>query len=290
VSGARGRRAAALALACAGLALAASCGPRPTAPAPVTGGARGARYLGELLRREDAAAMADADVMLWARVRPGAFSGDTADAPPDGAGALTPLPALRADLLMGWPDALRLRFAPLFGVALDVAAWGDSVVAYAPGQRSGLALDAVRDSLGAAAPGRLLLRLWSAAWRPPEAAWRDAAPAGDLVLVRWVEAEDSVAVALDANGRPAWARLARPDGRGVRVTYERWELVSGVGWPMTLRVEGLDGSFTLTSRVDHLRFEPKRDDARLRLRLPPGAKRLDPARLGPLLEMMGGAR
>ncbi len=277
--------------ACAALALAAACAPRPVSVAPVTAGARGARYLDGLRKREDAAGMAAMTVMLWAKARPGALAADSSEAPPGApTGPLTALPAVPVDLLLGWPDALRLRVAPLFGVALDLAAWDDSLVAYAPGQRAGLALDARRDSLGLRAPGSLLVRLWSATWRPPPPAWQEAGGEGGLMRVRWSEGQDSLALAVDANGRPAWARVQRGDGRGVRVSYDRWEAAAGVDWPMLLRVESLDGSFTLTSRVDRVRFEAKRDSGRLALRLPAGTRPLDRARLGTLLDLMGGVR
>lgn len=276
-----------LAVAGAALALAVSCAPRPTLVVPLDGGARGARYLAGVLERERGAGLVEASVMLWARTRAGVPgpAGPVRDA-----SALRPLPAVQVDLRLGWPDAFRVRLAPVFGVALDVAVRGDSLVAFAPAQRSGLALDAVRDSLGVEAPGRLLVRLWSATWRPPPEAWTAAGWDGDLLLARWEESGDSLAVAVDGNGRPAWARMARPDGRGARATYGRWERVDGVAWPVLLRLDALDGSFMLTSRMDHLRLGARQDSSRFVLQLPAGTRRLELARLGLLLDVLGSAR
>ena len=261
------------------LALVAGCAPRPTTVAPVTGGARVERYLSQLSGREQNAAMVEGGATIWSR----AFAPcDTC--PP------RRLPALQAGFVLAWPDAFRLRVGSMFGTALDLGLAGDSITAYAPAQRWGVALDAVSDSLGLEQPGRPATRLVSAGWRPPQPVWAGGTWEGGLLVLRWSEAADSVALAVDEAGKPVWARLWRDARRGVAVGYERWEAVDGVPWPALLKVRTLGGTLDLTCRLERVTFRARPDRSRLAVRIPADAERLGLDRLRGLLGRVGGVQ
>lgn len=273
------RRILARGMAAVALALVAACAPRPTTIAPVTGGARVERYLSQLSRREQRAAMVEGAATVWPR----AFAlCDTC--PPHR------LPALQARIVLAWPDAFRLRVGSAFGTALDLSLAGDSITAYVPAQRWGVALDAVSDSLGLEQPGRLAARLLSAGWRPPPLAWAGGTWEGGLLVLHWSEAADSVALAVDEAGTPVWARLWREAQRGVVVHYERWASVDGVAWPATLQVRALGGAFDLTCRLEGVTFPARPDRSRLVVRIPGDAERLGLGQLRGLLERLGAPR
>jgi hypothetical protein len=257
----------------------AGCAPRPAKITPVTTGARAERYLSQLSRREQRAAMVEGVATIWTR----AFAlCDTC--PP------RRLPTLQAGFVLAWPDAFRLRVSSMFGTALDLALAGDSVMAYAPAQRWGVALDAGSDSLGLAQPGRFAARLVSGGWRPPQPAWADGAWEDGLLVLRWNEAADSVAMAVDEAGKPVWVRLWRDERRGVVVHYERWEAVDGVVWPALFRVQTLGGAFDLTCRLDRVTFSARPGRLRLAVRIPADAERLGLDRLRGVLERLGAPR
>ena len=261
------------------LGLVAGCVPRPVAIAPVTGGARVERYLSQLSRREQRAAMVEGAATIWPR---GFALCDTC--PP------RRLPAVQAVIVLAWPDGFRLRVGSAFGTALDLGLAGDSITAYVPAQRWGVALDAARDSLGLDQPGRLAARVVSAGWRPPVTAWPAGVLEGGLLVLRWNEAADSVAVAVDETGTPLWARLWRGPRRGVAVNYERWESADGVAWPALLEVRDLGEAFDLSCRLERLSFSARPDRSRLAVLIPGDAERLGLGRLRGLLERLGAPR
>ena len=261
------------------LALIAACAPRPTAIAPVTAGGRAERYLSQLSRREQRAAMVEGVATIWPRA---IARCDTCP--------LRRFPALQAGFVLAWPDAFRLRVSSMFGTALDLGLAGDSIMAYAPAQRWGVALDAVGDSLGLEQPGWLAARIVSGGWRPPQPAWTGGTWEGGLLVLRWSEAADSVALALGDAGTPVWARRWRDARRGMVVDYERWETVDGVVWPALFKVRTLGGAFDLACRLDRVTFPARPDRSRLAVRIPGDAERLGLDRLRGLLERVGAPR
>jgi len=261
------------------VALFAGCAPRPTAVVPVTEVARAARYLRQLARREERATMVEGAATVWLR----AFAACDTCAP-------RRLPAAQAGVALAWPDRMRLSVGSAFGTALDLGLAGDSLTAYAPPQGWAVALDATRDSLGLADPGALAVRALSAGWRPPGSAWDSGTREGGLLVLRWSEEGDSVALAVDESGIPVWARLGRDARRGVMTRYERWESTDGVAWPVAFQVRELGGAFELACRLDGLRFAPAPARPRLAVRIPPGADVLGRERLRDLLEHLGRGR
>jgi len=252
------------------LLLLAGCAPDRRPVAPLDPATREQRYRVGLAGRTARAVAVDAEVLLWAEAPAGSR-----------------LPGAEARLLLAAPDAFRLRVGSLFGTALDLAGRGDSLTAYVPSRRRGLALDAHRDSLGVGRPGGLAFRALTATWRPPEPAWGDARWADSLLRVSWVEEGDTLALAVGSHGLPSWASLRRPDGPGVRIDYEGWERGSGVAWPVRLTIHELDGAFRLSCKVSRVRFPGRPEDLRLSVAIPPDAVRLTLAELRRALERLG---
>ena len=197
------------------------------------------------------------------------------------------LPALEAGFVLAWPDTFRLRIGSMFGTALDLGLAGDSVTAYAPAQRWGVALDAGKDSLGLEGPGRLAVRLVSGVWRPPQPAWAGGTWEDGLLVLRWRDAADSVALAIDGSGTLVRARLWRDAQRGVAVDYERWEVADGTVWPALLRVRTPGGALDLSCRLERLTFPARPDRSRTTVHVPADAEWIGLDRLRGLLERLG---
>jgi hypothetical protein len=271
------RRSLLAALAGAAVLALASCAPRPTGVAPLDAGGRAALYRSRLAGREGRARMVVAEATLWPR---GPAPCDTC--PP------ARLPAVQADLLVLAPGSFRLRARSAFGIAVDLGLRGDSLTAYAPGLGLAAELDAVRDSFGPPAPGRLAARLVAAAWRPPAGAasrWRD----GSLELL-WREDADSLAVTVDEAGLPGAVRLWRGSSAGVRLRYARWETTDGVAWPVSWSAVGEGGGPGVECRVERVAFPERPEAARLEVRVPPGAERVGADELRRLLGALGEPR
>jgi hypothetical protein len=255
----------------------ASCAPRPAGPPPLDAGGRLARFRAELAAREQRARMATGEATLWPR---GPAACDSC--------APVRLPAVQADLVVAAPETFRLRVRSAFGTAVDVGLRGDSLFAHAPGPGLAFALDAVRDSFGPPAPGRLAARLVAALWRPPAVA---VATWGETGLeLRWREDGDSLAVTLDAAGLPAGAWWRREGGPRARVRYTRWETTDGVRWPMAWSLDGGGGGPGLECRLQRVAFASRPDVARLAVRLPDGAALLDADGARRLLGALGWSR
>lgn len=248
----RQRIAAAFALA----ALAASCAPHHAGlPALDFSGGR-ASYLRGLAARERPAALIESDLTLWVRTH--------------GAGRI----GASGVLVLAPPDGVRLRLDSMFGTAFDLSARGDSVIAVIPSRRMAVAADAVRDTLGLAAPGMHVYRLLSAAWRPAsDASWQ---PGNDGTLqVRWAEGPDSAALSIDREGRPAHLVWATADGMTWMVDYLTWTTENGMPWPESFRCQDGRGRASLTARLARVRLQSQQNPGRLAVRVPPQTEWMD---------------
>jgi len=251
----RRRRVAVLAIGAA--LLAGSCAPHHVTPPVLEPGAREAAYRAELARRESLGAAVDAEVTVWLRSsRSGSWPG------------VTTFLALEA------PDAFRLRVESMFGTGLDVVVRGDSATGWMPARKLGLVVDATHDSLDVNDPGGLGFRAWSAAWRPPEEAWRDAAFADSMLTVRWSELGDSLVLSIESNGLPARVTWSRDGGPPAEVRYRAWMSGEGTPWPSWLEFHNPGGTLTGTARVERVRFHSTAP-GRMTVKLPKDVKRLD---------------
>jgi len=259
---------AALALGALVSLLLGACAPHLLAPPRLDGVARRAAYRAALATRE-ALGGVEADLALWIQW---VSAGD--------------LPGAQARLVLGAPDAFRLRIESMFGTALDVSARGDSITAYLPSRRLGMAIDSARDSLGLREVGRLGYRAWSADWDPPDSAWSAAVWEDTLLVVRWAEEDDSLQLAVGSGGRPVWAVLARDGGPGIQASYPEWAVWEGVRWPSLIEFEVASGDLEVTCRIRRVRFREHPDGPALAVRLPARAERLTPSALKRALEKL----
>jgi hypothetical protein len=251
------------------VAIAAGCAPHVVRVSELVPAVRETRYRDLLAARESRAA-AEAQITLWAR------GSDRAR-----------LASADGRLLLASPDAIRLRLGSVIGTALDLAARGDSITAYVPPRRQALRLDAQRDTLGLPRPGGFAWRAMSGAWRPPDEAWSGATWNDTLLTVRWLERDDSLAIAVGSDGLPAWAELTRAGGGGVRVRYRGWDRGAQTPWPNVIEIADLRGSLSLTVRVTQVRFTDRPDPGRLAVPIPADAASLTLASLRRALVRLG---
>lgn len=196
------------------------------------------------------------------------------------------LPAVEAALEMAAPDAFRLRVGSLLGTALDVAGRGDSVTARIPSRRAWIVLPSLGDSIGFHNPGELIVRVWSAGWRPPSTAWQSAVWNDSLLRLTWLENGDSVAVSVGSGGLPVWAEVSRPGGGRVRANYREWSAPDRVWWPSRVELADSAGSFHIDSRIERARFPAVSNPTRFSLTPPADAERLGLADLRRALERL----
>ena len=260
----RGRRLTVVAL----LAVLAGCAPRLAVPPQLTRDERAARYRVALAARQAPQTMVDASLVVWTELHE------------------RRLPGVEAQLLLAAPDAFRFRVGSLFGTALDLAARGDSVVAYVPPRRTGTRLDAVRDSIGLPNPGGLGFRALAAAWSPPASAWDSGVAEDSLWRMTWLEEGDTLRLAVGTSGLPAWASLTRPGKPAVRAAYSGWNAARSPAWPDVVTIEEAGGRVRVVYRVSRVQFPP-RDPSRLAVRIPPNAETLTVDELREAIERLG---
>jgi hypothetical protein len=249
-----------------------SCAPQHPRPAPLDVATIGARYERARAAREARAAAARMDATLWV----------------DGE-RIGRWPAFDLDLALVAPDAMRARVASLFGTALDLAVHGDSLRAYVPPKRMGIETGALEESLGVREPGAWACRVFSAAWTPRDPKW--SAPASDtLWWARWMEKDDSLAMAVASDGTPQRVRLADPSGRSIEVRYPDWKWEQGVNWPERVEVEDGAGEWRVTCRIERVEFPDHPDPRWMSLTLPDRARRVDWSDLRRALERLGEVR
>jgi hypothetical protein len=209
----------------------------PTLPHPVALDLRTLeqRYDAALTTRTRAGGNALAEVSLWLATRShGRY------------------PGVRGELRLAGLDSLRLQIASSFGVALDLAGAGDSVLAWVPGRRTVVVAAAAEPPMAFPGAVRWMSRAAAATWRVPDEAW---GLADSLGTVGWREGGDSVVVAIGASGLPRQVRYLHPGMSALLVTYSAYQTVDGVAWPAKVVVTDADGSFELTARLRRARFD-----------------------------------
>jgi hypothetical protein len=254
----------------AGLALIAGCAPAVRPVAEIADGERRQRFVRALAERERRAAFAEAEATVWVR-----------------GSALGRLPAVQTVVSLARPDAFRLRAESMFGTAFDVSLAGDSLRAAVPARRVAVALDARRDSMAVTRPGELAVRVWSATWRPPDAAWKRAVFEDSLQWLRWAERGDSVAIGIGSNGLPAAVRYARGAGGIVVAEYRGWQWLDGAWWPGWIEAREDGGALSVTTRIQRVRFLSAAPADRLAIRVPHGSRWLGREEILEMIEDLG---
>jgi hypothetical protein len=235
-----------------------SCAPHVVAPPRLEPSSIAARYRLARDARAALASVVDAEASAW-------LSGDS----------LGGLPGVHARLALGAPDAFRVRIESMFGVALDFAAWGDSLACYLPPRRVGLTLDAATDLPGLRAPGPLGVRVLAATWQPPEAAWTRADFEDSILVVRWEERGDSLALGVGSDGLPEWVALRDARHAAVEARYLQWQSLERTPWPAHMEFEDRAAGVELALRFTHIARNSSPARGRLTVRVPPGTARLE---------------
>jgi hypothetical protein len=241
------------------LAVIAGCAHRPPVPAQIDLGSLEARHASLLEARRARLAGTLAELSLWLETAAAGRS-----------------PGAHATYRLGGPDTVRLRVASSFGTAVDAAGIGDSLLLWVPARRTLVRMDAGAPPLALPEAAAFGVRAAAAAWPVPAGAWRTARAADTLTLVRWLEAADTMEVAVGASGLPRFARLARPGMKDVRVTYLAYGSFEGTPWPTRFDVADSGESMRLSVRVRRLTRAGAADRGRWRPETPADANVLAP--------------
>lgn len=205
-----------------------------------------------------------------------------------GGEAMGSLPAMSATVVLAGPDAARVRVRSAFGTALDVAARGDSLTAFVPARHLALELGAASDTLGMPIPGPLAYRLWSATWAPPGDAWRSGTVVDSLIVLRWTESGDSLALGIAPSGLPRRVEWERPGSARVVCDYPAWAWVRNTAWPSRIEFEDVDGAVRVSCTLSQLRAAATPARARTGVRLPDGVERVEWSALRRWIEQWRG--
>lgn len=200
------------------------------------------------------------------------------------------LPALDVRLDLDSPERVRLQFRWLLGVLGDVVARGDTLVAWMPSERLGLAFAGLEDSLGVHQPARFLAQALTAAWVAPHEAWRAGVLDSAGVALAWRERDgDAWTMRVDRRARPVEATVTRGD-HTLTIRVSAWEGVGAHARPERITIADGDGWVHLRLDVDDLHPVRHRRAATFALALPADASTLDWNDLTRLLALGGLAR
>jgi hypothetical protein len=157
------------------------------------------------------------------------------------------LPAVNMQTRLASPDRARLQARTVLGLLFDATVRGDTLVAWIPGERLGVRVPDLSDSLGVHEPARFLGRALAASWQAPPEAWRAATPDSGGARLSWQEGDEAWTMRVDGKGRPRQLSLAR-DQRSLAVDYPQWRGAGKGAWPQ--RIEFSDGDGWVHARVD----------------------------------------
>lgn len=183
------------------------------------------------------------------------------------------LPAVSVQARLAAPDRMRLQVRWLLGLLLDASVRGDSLVAWMPGERLGLVVPALSDSLGVREPARFAGRALAASWLAPHEAWREARRDSAGLMLAWRERDEDWTLHVHPDGRPRELAVSRA-GHEVRVRIQEWQ-GGAAGWPRRLELQADSGFVRIRIQTESVRA-PKRARANwFALSLPGDARRLE---------------
>lgn len=159
------------------------------------------------------------------------------------------LPGVTLRVRVASPDRARLQVSWLLGTLADVAVRSDSLIAWVPADRLGLAFGGLADTLGVREPARFLAQALSASWVAPRAAWRAATlDSTQGVSLTWSGAAgEAWTMRVDHDGRPAEVTVAR-ESRSVSAKVSGWQGRGIDAWPS--RLELSEGAGRLRARLE----------------------------------------
>ncbi len=199
------------------------------------------------------------------------------------------LPAVSLHARLATPDRVRLQCRWMLGLLADVSVRGDTLTAWMPGQRLGVRVPQLSDTLALRDPALFLGRALLAAWHAPHEAWQRTVLDSAGATLAWPEGDEAWTLRVDRNGRPREVRVAR-GGRAVTARYQAWRGRGAGAWPS--RIEFSDGDGWVQVRVDldelHTTKHPK--PAWYALALPNDARRLELDDVKRVLSSHAGSR
>jgi hypothetical protein len=197
------------------------------------------------------------------------------------------LPAVTVHVRVASPDRVRIQLHWLLGLLADVSARGDTLTAWVPGDRLGLSVPDLADSLGVREPARFLARALSAGWSAPHEAWRQGVLDSAGARLAWDERDEHWTLRVGRDGRPREASVARGE-HIVRARYDRWRGAGSAAWPGRVELEDGSGWLKVRFDIDDLHATRKPRARWFALVLPDDAKRLELDDVKRILSSRGG--
>ena len=199
------------------------------------------------------------------------------------------LPAVTLHMRLTSPDRVRLQIRWLLGLLVDLAVRGDTLTAWMPGERLGLKIAALSDTLGVRDPALFLGRALGATWPVPREAWRRGVADSSGARLGWDERDEHWTLRVDREGRPLEVSVARGE-RTVTARYSSWHGTGPAAWPA--RVELADGAGWVRARfeLEDVRAARRPRPAWFALVLPEDARRLELDDVKRVLSTRGGLR
>src|SRR6185503_11821484 len=117
-------------------------------------------------------------------------------------------------------------------------------------------------------PGPLGVRVLAATWDPPGPAWARAEFEDSLLVVRWEESGDSLALGVGSDGLPDWVALRGTKGAAAGARYDAWEFLERTPWPARMEFEDRAAGLTLALKLTHVARNHGPAPDRLVVRIP----------------------
>lgn len=199
------------------------------------------------------------------------------------------LPAVNLHLRAAHPDRVRLQAGWLLGTLGDVVLRADTLTVWIPGERMGLVLPGLADTLGVRDPSRFLVRALVAGWVAPHEAWRTAVQDSAGVRLEWDEGGEHWTLQLDAEARPRSAIMTH-GAQQVSARYDRWQDAGSAAWPARIELADGEGRLRMRFDLDVLHAVKRTKRSWFELTLPDDVRRLELEELKRVVAVMRGLR
>ncbi len=199
------------------------------------------------------------------------------------------LPAVSVHLRVASPDRVRLQLRWLLGLLADVAVRGDTLTAWMPGERLGVIVPALADTLGVRDPARFLARALTATWVAPHEAWRQGVLDSAGAVLAWDERDEHWTLRVGRDGRPREVGVTRAD-HSVSARYAAWRGAGDAAWPARVELADAAGWVKVRFDLEDLHASKRPRPHWFAVVLPDDARRLELDDLKRILSSRGGLR
>ena len=199
------------------------------------------------------------------------------------------LPAVSLHARFASPDRVRLQCRWLLGLLADVSVRGDTLTAWMPGQRVGIRVPELSDTLGLRDPALFLARALIAAWQAPHEAWRQAVPDSAGTTLEWPEGDEAWTLHVNREGRPREVRVVR-GAHAVTARYGAWRGRGAGAWPSRIDLSDGAGWAQVRVELEDLRATKHPKPSWFALELPDDARRLELDDVKRVLSSRSGSR